>query len=154
MRSRALSIVIAVVFALGISAMSQVAAQVSAAGQIAGQVNQKCGRPLGDDLQAQLVDANGVAVPGMRVPVDENGKFVFNNVPQGTYTVQIINPDGTQGMSAITMTGRLLNAIVTIGTGACGGFWNNKTAVVLVGAAAAGGTFAIVATAGEASPSR
>jgi len=124
--------------------------QAGLAGQIRGDVNQKCGQALPVGLQAQLVDAQGTAVPGMTTPVVA-GAFAFSNVAPGVYTVHVIG--GSVGMTAVTVTaGRVSNANITVGTEQCARW--NKTTKLIVAAAIVGGVTLIVATRGEASPSR
>lgn len=95
-------------------AMAPVSLSASPAltGGVRGTIVENSGRSLAPGLQARLVNSLGNTVPGMTTAVASDGRYVFNNVAPGMYTVQIL---GAAGMSAVTVTaGTVSTANVTV----------------------------------------
>jgi hypothetical protein len=107
---RLTAVVAAIAMTVALTPVSLGASSPALTGGVRGTVIENSGRSLGNRLQAQLVDSQGVA--GATTAVDRDGSFAFNNVAPGIYTVQVI---GAKGMSAVTVTaGRVALASVTV----------------------------------------
>ena len=134
---------------------------MSAGAPFAGEIHGVVSGPNGplDGLTVNIINGNG-SVLGTAV-TSSAGTYTVANLVVGTYTVQIVDRAGavlTTGMGTVTPAARAATVDLTLtssGLATAALVASRKKAIVLgVAAAAAAGTFIIIATRPDSSPTR
>jgi hypothetical protein len=142
---------------LALALMSALVVNVAGAsaqsnGVISGTVSASTGRPL-SGITMQLVDAGGTPV-GKPVTTARDGAFSFPPVAYDTYTLQCLQNAKVVGTSSVILKAATESVKMTCAIDVAAWWRGSGVVTGLVAAAAAVGTAAVVAVAGDASGSR
>jgi hypothetical protein len=138
-------------------------------GKVSGTARHSTGQPVTNRGIRLRNAADGQVVA--KSTTDGTGAFAFSNVPKGTFVVELLDDAGqviatstavTLGAApaGMTVTGVLVTlsdtaaAAAVAGAAAGGSFFTSTWGILVLAGAAAGTTIAIVATKGDASPSK